>query len=247
MINKELILKKCKKLLYAYRNWLLGDVSMPEDAHPIFIDNETRLVYFTLPMSLNYQRNSFGLRNSVLISYNDIVTRDVFDIWISANLTDEDLRVKLLKHKIALQPNKHINTRSRISKTIYENRWSIWWLLEACEYDFLKLQELVQKKHKKWFPYLSGPKIFHYWCFILWEYCDILLKNTSYIQIAPDTHVMQSSVKLWVLSQEEIDTFSRDAISQRWREVLADTGTDPIHMHSPLRFWSRSGFEYDIK
>ncbi len=35
---------------------------MPEDSNPgNFANAEERLVYFTLPMALNYQRNSYSL------------------------------------------------------------------------------------------------------------------------------------------------------------------------------------------
>jgi hypothetical protein len=37
-------------------------MEMPEDSKPNeFKNQEERLVYFTLPMSLNYQRNSYTL------------------------------------------------------------------------------------------------------------------------------------------------------------------------------------------
>jgi hypothetical protein len=48
---------------------------MPEDVHPDFGGNqETRLVFFTLPMALNYQRNSYKLREAATQAYNDAST-----------------------------------------------------------------------------------------------------------------------------------------------------------------------------
>lgn len=38
-------------------------MKMPEDSHPEFQTQEERLCYFTLPMALNYQRNSYTLEN----------------------------------------------------------------------------------------------------------------------------------------------------------------------------------------
>jgi uncharacterized iron-regulated protein len=76
-------------------------------------------------MALNYQRNSYTLRESVLKSYKDPETKDIFNVKNSAKISEEELRQKLLKYKVALQPNKHINTRKTISNTIYTNRKSI--------------------------------------------------------------------------------------------------------------------------
>jgi len=73
-------------------------------------------------MALNYQRNSYTLRENVLKTYNDKKTNYIFDIKNSATISEEILREILLKYKIALQPNKHINTWITISKTIFSNR-----------------------------------------------------------------------------------------------------------------------------
>ncbi|MFH0906312.1 MAG: hypothetical protein V1824_03160, partial [archaeon] len=188
----EEIIKDCRNLLSSYRSGKLGKCPMPEDSNPGVdnLDIETRLVYFTLPMSLNYQRDSYKLWQAVLNTYNDLSCRDIFSIEKLQNLDTEQLRLKLTKYKIALQPNKHINTYKTISNTIYKNWKTITKMLESVDYDFLKLKKLIQKDYKKDFPYLSGPKIFNYWSFILGEYCKIKLKNKEYIDIAPDTHII---------------------------------------------------------
>lgn len=80
------------------------------------------LAYFTLPMALNYQRNSYSLRESVLKTYNDEEIRHVFNIKQVSNMKDDELRRCLIKHKVALQPNKHIQTWKKISDTIEKNR-----------------------------------------------------------------------------------------------------------------------------
>ncbi len=248
MPSKENIVSNCKILLNAYRSGNLGNIKMPEDASPVFSDEdaEMRLVYYTLPMSLNYQRNSYNLWESVLETFNDSETKCVFNIDYSAKLSEEKLRIYLLKHKVALQPNKHISTWHRISKTISENWGSIIKLLEFANYDFLKLKDIVQKQFKKGFPYLSGPKIFNYWSFIIQEYCNIKLKNSEFIEIAPDTHIIKCSVVLGVISKDEATSLSRDMISLRWRNILNGTGISPINMHAPLWFWSRNNFQFKL-
>jgi len=238
--------KRVVELHRAYSEGLLGDQTMPEDTHPEFSDPEDRLAFFTLPMALNYQRNSYKLWEAATETFCDEETRLVFSVERVAGLSRDELRVSLTKHKVALQPNKHVDTWWRIANTIVDQWGSVSGLLECSDCDFLKLQGLVQVEHKKGFPYLSGPKIFHYWSYVLGEYGGVELKNREFIQIAPDTHVIQCSVKLGLIDEWQAKTMKRDDISEVWREALKGTGLDPIDIHSPLWFWSRNGFKYEV-
>ncbi len=246
MTSKEKLIENCKKLLTAFGDGELGQTVMPEDSHPTFTNQEERLSYFTLPMALNYQRDSYKLWESALKTFKDKDTRMVFDIKWVANATEDELRKKLLKHKVALQPNKHIDSWKKISETLYSNWQTFERFFDSTENDFLELKKLIQVEHKKGFPYLSGPKIFNYWSFIISTYGKIPLTNRSYINIAPDTHVTQCSVKLGVITKKEAKSLTKDQISEIWRGLLAGTGIDPIDMHSPLWFWSRNDFLYEI-
>lgn len=240
------IIKKCKLILEAYKTGKLGQTVMPEDSKPDFSDSEMQIAYFTLPMALNYQRNSYKLWEAALKTFNDPKTRFVFDVKKVSNTTEENLRKALMKYKVALQPNKHINTWRTIAKTIY-NEWSSFEkFFESTENNFLKLKETVNTEHKKGFPYLSGPKIFNYWSFIISTYGGINLINREYIDIAPDTHITKCSVKLGVITEKESETLTKEIISEKWREILKGSGIDPIDMHSPFWFWSRNGFLFEF-
>jgi phosphoribosyl-AMP cyclohydrolase len=245
--DRAKIISSCKKLLAAYKDGSIGDTTMPEDSHPKFLTNEDRLAYFTLPMALNYQRDSYTLWKSALKTYDDLETKEVFDVKNVVDLSDESLRQKLTKHKLALQPNKHIQTWEKLSQTFSENWGSIEKFFEDCDSDFLKVRDSIQHKHKKDFPYLSGPKIFNYWSFVINTFGGIDLINKEYIEIAPDTHVTKCSVLLGVISKEEAEKMTKDQISARWREVLDGSGITPIEMHPPLWFWSKNNFKYKLK
>lgn len=248
-MNRALLLQHCHELLCAYKNGLLGDCVMPEESAPKFsaAQTELRIAYFTLPMALNYQRDSYKLWNSALQTYEDNETRNVFDVVAVANMTVEELQRKLMKYKVALQPNKHTQTWQKICVTVYENWGSFSKLFASCDYDFLQLRKVVQQEMKKGFPYLSGPKIFNYWSFILGLYADVSLKYRDEIEIAPDTHVIQCSIKLGVLTTAEAESWSREKISAHWRELLKGSDITPSDVHSPLWFWSRSGFKYQLR
>ncbi len=111
---------------------------MPEDSHPDFdSDDEARIAYFTLPMSLNYQRDSYSLWKAALATYEDPDTRFVFDVSEVSTVSEEALREALLKHKVALQPNKHIHTWSTIARTVHGKRGSFSELIKTADNDFL--------------------------------------------------------------------------------------------------------------
>ena len=73
------------------------------------------------------------------------------------------------------------------------------------------------------------------------------LKNSEFIEIAPDTHVTRCSVIVGVITQEEAENLTKEKISEKWRKLLIGTGINPIDMHSPLWFWSRNNFQFKIK
>ena len=118
--------------------------------------------------------------------------------------------------------------------------------MEACQYDFLDLKRIVQVEQKKGFPYLSGPKIFNYRAWIIQSYGGVTLKNSERIDIAPDTHITQCSVKLGLITDLEAETLTKESLSGRWREALQGTGITPISMHPPLWFWSRNKFIFEL-
>ncbi|NMB91990.1 hypothetical protein GYA37_04110 [candidate division WWE3 bacterium] len=249
MVDSVLLQKQCRELLDAYKEGLLGYSVMPEDTNPGFKDNEKEksLAYFTFPMSLNYQRDSYKLWKAAKYTYLDNLTSDVFSVEKVTKMSNEELQKKLLKYKVALQPNKHIQTWKTLSLTI-GNKWeTLTKMFESVDFDFLKLKKLIQKDLKRDFPYLSGPKIFNYWSFIMIEYGKVPLRNTEYIDIAPDTHITKCSVILNVITQKEAEVLTKEEISKRWRDVLDNSGILPIQMHPPLWFWSRNNFQYKLR
>ena len=78
-MNKEETLKNVRKLYALYQNGDLGGEVMPEDANPHFEkESLENYLYFTLPMALNYQRNSYTLWKSALMTYENAETRFIF-------------------------------------------------------------------------------------------------------------------------------------------------------------------------
>ncbi len=242
------ILDKVKKLIDYYKKGLLGGEFMPEDNKPNFSkDSEQCFVYFTLPMALNYQRNSYKLWEGALNTFLDKQTNFVFCMK-DVLLYDEDvLRNALIKYKVALQPNKQPKIWKTLCNTFVNDfGGSIKVFFENFDNDVVLIKNYIQT-HKKDFPYLSGTKILNYWLYVMSIYTDVKLKNRNEISIAPDTHVLQASVKLGVITENELSKSNiREIVSQRWRDILKDSGIYPIDIHTPFWLWSRNGFQIKL-
>lgn len=244
--QKEDLIENIKRLISMHKNGMLGGEVMPEDARPhqIDVDSNDNFHFLTLPMALNYQRNSYTLWESAAKAYNDEECIDVFCPKKVVNMGTTVLREKLLKHKVALQPNKHIDTWQRISDALVELAdGQVKILIKENNQDVNLIREFMQFTHKKRFPYISGEKIFNYWLYVLSDYTNITLKNRDKISIAPDTHVLQSSIKLGITNKslEEISG-KRAEIAKLWKSILSKENIAPIDIHTPLWLWSKAGF-----
>lgn len=101
------ILKNIDKLVNMYKKGLLGGEVMPEDSNPN-LSKETieNYNYYTLPMALNYQRNSYKLWESANQTWNDKETNFIFDTKQVSKSSFEQVQKALVKYKVALQQNK---------------------------------------------------------------------------------------------------------------------------------------------
>ncbi|MDR2145418.1 MAG: hypothetical protein LBE91_03025 [Tannerella sp.] len=245
MPDREVILKKIDNLRNMHKLGLLGGEIMPEDANPkLDKGSAENYHYFTLPMALNYQRNSYKLWPAATNAYKNAESRKVFTPKEVCKMNLSELRDHLVHYKIALQPNKHVEIWKTICDTIVDNYdGDIRNLFTQTNGDIKLIKEIVQEKNKKGFPYLSGSKICNYWLYVMGDYTSAKLINRQHITVAPDTHVMQSTFKLGLINPKEKDNPKvREMVSDVWNEILKDTSLFPIDIHTPLWLWSRGGF-----
>lgn len=231
------------RLVGMHRSGLLGGKVMPEDVLIGVVSAEKLPDVITLGMALNYQRNSYSLWKSVAEAFVDPKTNWVFDLSRASAASIEDLREALVAHKIALQPNKHPIIWHKIAASLLQNGGAEQFILNHNS-SITQLKEDVQKINKPNFPYLSGPKIFNYWLYVMESYCGVRWIDREEITIAPDTHILQASVMLGIVSESVLDgsAKSRDFVAQTWKDLLHGSGLAPIDVHTPLWLWSRGGF-----
>jgi hypothetical protein len=223
----------------AWREGRLGGEIMPEDVHPD-LDRacDDLALYFTLGMTLNYQRNSFALWRACTAAWNDAGTRWVFDPAVVARAKLSEVTEALTRHRIALQPRRHPQIWKRNAESLADlTGGSVRTLFERSDFDLGRVRAFVTG-HKARFPYLCGTKISNYWLYVLSTYMNWPTTNRESLTVAPDRHVITASLRLGLVSES---AKPRD-VAERWEEVLRGTAFRPIDLHTPLWLWSRSGF-----
>ncbi len=244
-MNKKEILKNVDILYAMWKKGVLGGEVMPEDANPHLEKSSLEnYLYFTLPMALNYQRNSYTLWESANKTYNDEETRFVFDPKECLNRSFEEVQYALTKYKVALQRQKQTEIWLTLCKTFVELfDGDIRNLFIEFDNDVDKIRDFIQNINKKKFPYLSGTKICNYWLFVIWQYTGIQYKNIENLTVAPDTHVIKSTHRLGLINDSELESSKvQSIVIERWNELFEGTKYKPIDIHTPLWLWSRNGF-----
>ncbi len=200
-------------------------------------------LYFTLPPCLNFQRHSPAMWQAALATWNDPETNYLFFPEQVAERAYEEVQRDLRKHKLSLQPNKHTDIWMRVSHAFHEHfKDDPRELLKAGGNDVLGIHRIIQIEKRKDFPYISGPKMANYWLYILSHYTDMKLKNMQEISIIPDTHVLQSSIRLGLTDE----TMSSIDVAQVWKNLLSGSPLTPVEMHPVLWNWSRNGFQPEV-
>ena len=244
-MDKSEILKKAEILMRMYKEGLLGGEIMPEDNNPgLPKDSKENFLYFTLPMALNYQRNSYTLWESAVKTYADKDTRFVFSPEIVVNKSFEEIQSALVKYKIALQKDKQTQIWIKLCHTITDFfGGDIRNLFIQFDNDGKMIKEFIQIKSKKDFPYLSGIKICNYWLYVITQYTDLKYKNMEYLTVAPDTHVVKATHRLGLIDDIELNASNvQEIVIAVWNDLFKDTPYIPIDIHTALWLWSRNGF-----
>lgn len=245
-MTKEQKLKKIENLYNAYKEGKLGGEFMPEDENPnLEKSSKENFNYFTLPMALNYQRNSYKLWESAKKTYIDPETNFIFNTKDVINSSFEDVQRALIKYRLALQKDKQTQIWIKLCNTI-ENllNGDIRNIFKINNFDVNKIRKYMQIEHKKDFPYLSGNKLCNYWMYVMYQYTDVKYINREALTIAPDIHVLRSSVKLEIITEKEFNSSNAQIICiENWNKILKGTKFAPIDIHTPLWLWGRSGFK----
>jgi hypothetical protein len=238
-ITKSRQLQRVRQLLEHFEQGAIPRLAQHEVNPGLPKGSRENYLYFTLPVCINFQRSSPAMWASALATYQDPATNYVFFPEKLAATDPDQIRADLVKHKLALQPNKHVLIWTTIARTLhgFYNDDPRQVLVEA-NHDAGQLVYLLQKTHRGRFPYLSGPKLSNYWPYILSYFTDAAFANAHEISIIPDTHVIKSSEHLGLVPAGA----SSLLVEAAWKELLEGSGITPSQMHSVLWYWSRNRF-----
>jgi hypothetical protein len=238
-ITKEDQLARIQLLLDHFATGRIAILDQHEVNPGLHPGSRENYLYFTLPVCINFQRSSPAMWAAALKTWQDETTRYVFFPESLATRDIEQIRRDLIKHKLALQPNKHVLIWMTIARSLHEfYHDDPRQLLEEAGYDAGQLIRLLQKTHRARFPYLCGPKLSNYWPYILSNFTDAKFTNSHEISIIPDTHVIQSSIQLGLVPLSATSL----QVEQAWEELLEDSGITPSEVHPVLWNWSRNKF-----
>lgn len=236
----DVMLDKVKLLLEYYEQGLIPTLAQHEVNPGLPPGSRENYLYFTLPVCINFQRSSPAMWAAALKTFEDKETRYLFFPELLAEADEATIRTDLLKHGLALQPNKHVLIWTTIARTLHEfYEDDPRQIIAEAQSDAGELIKLLQVTHRKRFPYLSGPKLSNYWPFILSLYTDVLFRHPEEISIIPDTHVLQSSAQLGVAPVGSTPS----QVEAAWKALLKDSGINPSQVHPVLWNWSRNKFQ----
>jgi hypothetical protein len=238
--KKKEILNRVENLRKAFKENKIVKTHQHEVNPGLKKSDPLNYIYFTLPPSLNFQRNSPAMWAAALKTFNDPQTNYLFYPDKVVKTQREKVQRDLLKHKLSLQKNKHTDIWIKLSQTLNKDfNNDVREILKKGNMDVKEILELVRITKKKDFPYLSGAKMSNYWLYILNSYTDVKLKNMKYISIIPDTHVQQASIVLGITNGKD----GPEEVANKWFELLEGTDILPIELHPVLWNWSRAKFK----
>jgi len=244
-MDKSTILDKAERLMQMHKSGQLGGEVMPEDANPhLSADSAENYLYFTLPMALNYQRNSYALWQSALQTYHDEETRFLFSPAQCLTHSFDEVRQAITKYNLAMQRQKQTEIWIKLCQT-FSDRFAgdVRRLFAENGSDIARIKQYMQIEHKKAFPYLSGVKICNYWLYVIHQYTDRVFTNLDALTVAPDTHVCQASLRLGLITEEDYHSPDvQSIVAEAWKRLFENTPYKPIDIHTPLWLWSRNGF-----
>ncbi len=238
-MDKALILQKILSLKSLFEQGAIPTLAQHEIHPDLPMDSKERYLYFTLPVSLNFQRSSPAMRQAAYATWHDPETHYLFDPHQVIAAPYEKVQVDLAKHKLSLQKNKHTMIRYTICTSLARDYdGDPRRLLSSKHSCVLQISDYLQS-NKKVFPYLNGPKMSHYRLYILTHYTDLKLQNAHRLSIIPDTHIQQSSVALGIVAEWATPMEIIDA----WYKLLELEELTPVEMHPVLWNRSRNNFQ----
>lgn len=253
--------KKLAELLYNCftTTGIHGLIAMPECVMPDNIAKGSldHILFITLTVSIDYQRDADSLWESSKKTFNDPETRYLFNPELLYKTPIEKIIKDMQKHKLSKKPEKDAAIWHTIGVTFYKK----WGgdprnLLESCNWDSLLILNRLQNdthinngKPVSDYPYLRGSKIGPLWLRMLRDYaCITELKNLESVPIPVDIHIARATLATGVVRGKEKIRANElfEYIRNAWFESVKGLNINnramiPLDLDKPLWHLSREG------
>jgi hypothetical protein len=246
--------KELAKLLYDSfsHGGIHGNTVMPEDILPPGVKRGSleHLLFITLTVAIDYQRDATALWEAARKSYSDGETSYLFKPQAVHETNSKKIIEDMKKHSLSQKPKKD----AYIWRTVGVSFHKKWGgdprnFLADCNFDALDiLRRLKTDTHSRAgrevadFPYLRGDKIGPLWLRILRDNIGISgIKRLQEVPIPVDVHVARASLAIGVVrgsfSGKLVDLFPtiREAwfasvrgLSANGREMIALDVDEPL-------------------
>jgi hypothetical protein len=250
-------IEKCSKvarILYDSFNrspqGLFGQAVMPEEVLPKDIErgSNEHLMFITLTVSIDYQRDAPALWESSRRTLQDPSTRWIFSPDEVVKRSDKDLIEAMSKYNLSKKDYKDaIEIWKPVARAFHDRFGSDpRILLEENGYDAVRLYDSVKSRYKSSFPYLSGNKILPLWIRMMYDVLHIELKRIEEIPLPVDIHVARSTFSIGGLRGRFVGTIQEvfNEIDAVWKGACVSIGIYRLQLDEPLWNLSKFGCTY---
>ncbi len=189
---------------------ILGNTEMPEDLLPSGVKRGSleHLLFITLTVSIDYQRDANALWESSRQTFEDPDTRYLYDPESLHVKKPRVINVDMQKYGLSRKPKKDADIWRTVGVSFFKKwRGNPTNFLQDCNWDSMsvlrRLKEdmhLYNGKSVADYPYLRGNKIGPLWLRMLRDNVGVKeLKNLERVPIPVDIHVARASLTTGVV------------------------------------------------
>ncbi len=212
-----------------------GRKDMPEDIVSDGIEKESleHILFITLTVSLDYQRDAGELWKNSRKTFSDPDTRYLYNLQELRNKSLSVIIQDMQKYKLSKKPRQDAKIWNTVGISFLK-KWQAdpRYFLESCDCSAsLALERLKKDTHlyhnrNTWdFPFLRGDKIGPLWLRMLRDNAGISsIKNMDQVPIPVDIHVARATLALGVVHGKYVGNLNDlfDSIRKAWFQGVTE-------------------------
>lgn len=242
-----------------------GKTEMPEDIAPVGVLHGSleHIMFITLTVSIDYQRDADVLWASSRKTYEDTGTQYLFTPEKLHEVPFSKIKCDMQKYKLSKKTEQDPYIWQTVGITFYK-KWQgdPRYFLASCGWDApIILNRLREDSHIENgksvpdFPFLRGDKIGPLWLRMLRDNVGLSqIQNMDKVPIPVDVHVARATLAIGVVSGEFKGRLNKlfETIRQAWFESVRDLTVDErpmiaLDVDEPLWHLSKYGCTYRDK